>query len=236
MSVLAWPREDIEMSDAVLQDLIVRMAADPAFADQVRANPSLLGSYDLTAEERGSLAALTGDTGSGVEGLATRQSKSVLFPMMGGHDAHAGMVQQPSHVDLGGHHPGQGGEHHISSGGDHDVSRVHHKGFDPSHTKDVGHLQQDKWTPVGDKHMGGPLQHDKWMPMGDKAQAHIDAGHVKLDLSGAKIHSGDAQAGGSSGILIGLNQGEKIHPGDAQGLNPQPLPPMPGGAELNGDG
>ena len=92
------------MSDSVMQELIVRMASDGAFADQVRADPGLLDSYDLTTEERARLIALEGDLAAGAYGLGSRESKSSMFMMGAFHD-------------LG---------HHATAGTDPDVTPIHH--------------------------------------------------------------------------------------------------------------
>jgi hypothetical protein len=84
------------MSDAALRELIARLAQDPGFAAQVGADPALLAGYDLTDEERATVAGLTNDAGPPAEALAARQSKSSLF-FMGAHH------EVSSHVDLGAH-------------------------------------------------------------------------------------------------------------------------------------
>lgn len=73
------------MSEVELQDLVIRMATDAAFAENVRMDPAgALGGFDLTPDEIGQLTSLTGDSAGGVQGLATRQSKSGLL-FMGAH-------------------------------------------------------------------------------------------------------------------------------------------------------
>ena len=92
------------MSDAVLQDLIVRMASDASFADSVRSNPAqALHGLDLTDAETQHLLTLTADPPGGATGLDPRQSKSSLF--FGGAIGDIGHHAVPPdvhHVDTGG--------------------------------------------------------------------------------------------------------------------------------------
>jgi hypothetical protein len=205
------------MSDAVLQDLIVRMAADPAFADQVRANPALLSSYELTDGERQSLASLSADAGAGASGLAQRQSKSSLFFTGMPHDVGAHGVQ--THVELGTHGPTP-----------HTPVETHLTPHGPEHGA--------KWEPsVGDKWHGGVG--DKWHPgVGDKWVG--EAGHMKIDpgiLGGAKFHPGE-----HAGITDGTSQptGGAHVPGAETKIDDWEKPGGAGGLlnpqELNGDG
>ena len=83
------------MSDAVLQELTIRMATDPGFASQVGADPATLDGFDLTPAERTQLVSLDADQGAGAAGLGSRESKSGIMGMLGGlggHDhSHPGM-------------------------------------------------------------------------------------------------------------------------------------------------
>lgn len=101
------------MSDAVLQELIVRLASDEGFAGTVRAQPSTLDAYDLSEEERATLLGLGADAGPGASGLAERQSKSSLLFMGAGHHVDA-------HVNLTGHAPATG-EHGFAGPITHDI-------------------------------------------------------------------------------------------------------------------
>ena len=96
------------MSDVVLQELVVRMATDAGFADQVRSAPGVtLGAFDLTPDEVAQLSSLGADTGASAEGLAARQSKSSLLFMGVHHGAlgHTGLHEPATpHINL--HDPG----------------------------------------------------------------------------------------------------------------------------------
>ncbi|MEA2684011.1 MAG: hypothetical protein QOK05_2339, partial [Chloroflexota bacterium] len=74
-----------------MEQLVVRMASDPAFAEEVRADPtSALASYELSEAERDSLAGLGGDQAGSTATLGTRQSKSsLLFGLHTGGAEHA---------------------------------------------------------------------------------------------------------------------------------------------------
>ncbi|MEA2684479.1 MAG: hypothetical protein QOK05_2807 [Chloroflexota bacterium] len=100
------------MSAAVLQELIVRMASDAAFADAVQSDPAILDSYDLAPDERSHLVSLQGDLVGGAQGLGSRESKSSIFNLMGGFGDAGHHVPVGSHSDLPPvHHPvGDGGD------------------------------------------------------------------------------------------------------------------------------
>jgi hypothetical protein len=113
------------MSDAVLQELVVRMATDAGFADRVRNAPEeTLGSFDLTPAEVAQLSSLGADAGATTEALAARQSKSSLLFMGAAHHVDHGALAPTGlhdagapHVNL--HDPGtslHGAETHHSVG------------------------------------------------------------------------------------------------------------------------
>jgi hypothetical protein len=84
------------MSLKTLEELTVRMASEPAFAEQVRLDSqNALAGYDLDQPERAQLAALAGDDAVGAVRLGARQSKSSLFFSMGMTHASAGGVNIP---------------------------------------------------------------------------------------------------------------------------------------------
>ncbi|MEA2645672.1 MAG: hypothetical protein QOE92_755, partial [Chloroflexota bacterium] len=101
------------MSDAVFQDLIVRMAADHTFAERVRNSPTeALAGLDLTSDEVAQLATLSADSEAQVEVLGERQSKSSLF-FAGGmpHDSHTAVGADGGVGGIGG-----GDVHHVDLG------------------------------------------------------------------------------------------------------------------------
>src|SRR2546430_13367457 len=82
------------MSEGVYRELVARMAADPAFAEWVRANPAALtGHFDLTEAEASSLATLgaepaaagagAGAAPSTATALGTRRSRSSVLAVGG---------------------------------------------------------------------------------------------------------------------------------------------------------
>ena len=162
------------MSDAVLQELIVRLASDEEFAGSVQAEPSTLDAFDLTADERATLLALGADSGAGAAGLAERQSKSSLFFTGAGHHVEG-------HVNLTGHAPTTG-EHTFTGPITHDwklhdslgAGKVHDAGLDASKSFDVG-----------DKVHG--LGADKWHDAGISAAKMTDVGDKVLDLGADKM-------------------------------------------------
>ena len=88
------------MSESTLQELIVRMATDSAFADSVRTNAGALSRFDLSDGERAQLTALAPDSGASAIGLAARQSKSGMLFMGVGHlDGTTGFDAHLSHGD-----------------------------------------------------------------------------------------------------------------------------------------
>ncbi|MEA2645405.1 MAG: hypothetical protein QOE92_488 [Chloroflexota bacterium] len=116
------------MSDAVLQDLIVRMAVDSEFADAIHKAPNdATQGMDVTAEEVGRLTSMSVDAAANVETLDPRQSKSSLF-FMGA----------------------------TAAGGDGDAGGVGGMGVDSGHHVDLGVQQQQQGdAPGGFTHAGG---------------------------------------------------------------------------------
>ena len=189
------------MSDAVLQELIVRLASDEGFAGSVRAQPTLLDAYDLDDAERAMLLSLGADAGPGASGLAERQSKSSLLFMGAGHHVeghvnlgHTGGMANPGPVqhDLGSTNPGpiQHDPGHIQ----HDV-KLHEGtlGADKAWSGPITHdvklhdaLGADKWHEAGRD--PGPIQHDaKVYDTGIGAAKMHDAG-IGGNLDAAKVH------------------------------------------------
>jgi hypothetical protein len=78
--LMVEPKE-ADMSDEALRDLVARMATDPAFAEQVRADPSgVAASHALTVEEVEALGQLSDGSGAtGPSMLDARLSKSSLL-------------------------------------------------------------------------------------------------------------------------------------------------------------
>jgi hypothetical protein len=136
------------MSDVVLQELVVRMATDAAFADRVRSAPAqTLGAFDLTPEEVAQLSSLGADAGATSEGLAARQSKSSLF-FMGAHHVEHGAIGH-----TGFHDPGAP---HVNL---HDPGTLHgaqtHSSVGPQ-----SHMDGDGAVMLTDTHEGGGGRHD----------------------------------------------------------------------------
>src|SRR5215470_11565604 len=73
--------KEANMSDEALRDLVAHMATDPAFAEQVRADPAgVAAAHGLTVEQVVSLGQLGDGSGSaGPSMLDARLSKSSLF-------------------------------------------------------------------------------------------------------------------------------------------------------------
>jgi hypothetical protein len=82
------------LSDAVYQELVVRMAADPEFANWVRANPQgLTAHFDLTEQEAAALTGLSVEapapamagaaSGGAPVALGTRRSRSSILAVGG---------------------------------------------------------------------------------------------------------------------------------------------------------
>ena len=193
------------MSDAVLQDLIIRMAADPTFAERVRNSPTeALAGLELTADEVGRLAALSADTEGNVEALGERQSKSSLF-FAGGmpHDSH------PTGDPTGGGAAGFGGEgvHHVDLGLSQQqlhIDSAHIQGADPG-THDAG------GAPVPD-HQATEVQHPGQLQGGD---IKVDSADIKLHDIGVqdqKLHDGALVADHKLGDAGAIDN--KLHVGD----------------------
>ncbi|MEA2682629.1 MAG: hypothetical protein QOK05_957 [Chloroflexota bacterium] len=98
------------MSETVFHEVVERMAADPGFASSVAADPlAALGGFDLSPDERTTLAALTSDASAGASALGTRQSKSAMLPTSFlGAAHHPGLhAETPAtHNDFGHHATG----------------------------------------------------------------------------------------------------------------------------------
>ena len=63
------------MSSQGVEEVLDRLLQEPAFRDQLKANPAVLDQYDLTAEERQALASWDREAvmGTGVDERVTRR-------------------------------------------------------------------------------------------------------------------------------------------------------------------
>jgi hypothetical protein len=189
------------MSDTVMQDLVVRMAADPLFAEQVRDDPGgALAPYELTGAERAMLAGLGGDVAPGTAPLEARQSKSSLFFAMPHHD------------------PGIAGPHvdasHVQAGDDHAIGIVHHDATQATGGSSGGSAGGNGGSPPGG---GTPTT------SGPHGLTPTTAGpqHVGQDVPGS-YHGGQDSGGTQGGGGSSTNGGGGG--GGGEGLSEPPQP------------